>query len=200
MARAQHLRAKPLKVLVGRVGIKPTTNGLRVQGTRAGAGRKPQKRNGDFAGTRIVSPRPNLCRTPVAFAGGPRLQFRCASRGYGDRRRTLPRTRTESAAACRKVGAVCAREQSAACWILRRLPDPYPAVGRAESGRPRCHERPSDYHETLCYIRLRLPSYRYRGMWAAQLSLDAYTGLSTCRIRMATSTPSMEAIRNRPKT
>jgi len=90
MARAQHLRAKPLKVLVGRVGIEPTTNGLRVQGTRAGAGRKPQKRNGDFAGTRIVSPRPNLCRTPVAFAGGPRLQFRCASRGYGDRRRTLP--------------------------------------------------------------------------------------------------------------
>jgi len=110
------------------------------------------------------------------------------------------RTRAESAAACRKVGAVWAREQSAACWILRRLPDPYPAVGRAESGRPRCHERPSDYHETLCYIRLRLPSYRYRGMWAAQLSLDAYTGLSTCRIRMATSTPSMEAIRNRPKT
>jgi len=32
--RAQHLRAKPLKVLVGRVGIEPTTNGLSESSVR----------------------------------------------------------------------------------------------------------------------------------------------------------------------
>ena len=52
-----------LAVLVGRVGIEPTTNGLRVQDTRARARRKPMKRNGRFAGTRTAAPRPNLCRT-----------------------------------------------------------------------------------------------------------------------------------------
>ena len=31
MTRAQHSRTEPLKVLVGRVGIEPTTNGLRVR-------------------------------------------------------------------------------------------------------------------------------------------------------------------------
>ena len=60
--RAQHLRAKPLKVLVGRVGIEPTTNGLRVRGTGARARRKPRKRNGRFVCTRTAAPQPNLCR------------------------------------------------------------------------------------------------------------------------------------------
>ena len=31
--KAQRFLARPLKVLVGRVGIEPTTNGSRVQGT-----------------------------------------------------------------------------------------------------------------------------------------------------------------------
>jgi len=38
--------------MVGRVGIEPTTNGLRVQGTRAPGARKPKKRNGGFADVR----------------------------------------------------------------------------------------------------------------------------------------------------
>jgi len=41
-----------LSLMVGRVGIEPTTNGLRVQGTRAPGARKPKKRNGGFAGVR----------------------------------------------------------------------------------------------------------------------------------------------------
>ena len=42
----------PRVLLVGRVGIEPTTNGLRVQGTCAPGARKPKKRNGGFAGVR----------------------------------------------------------------------------------------------------------------------------------------------------
>ena len=57
---ARRSSRKSLIMLVGRVGIEPTTNGLRVRGTRAGAGRKPMKRNGRFAGTRTAAPRHNL--------------------------------------------------------------------------------------------------------------------------------------------
>ena len=56
--KAQRSLAKPLKVLVGRVGIEPTTNGLRVQDICAlGAKRKPWRRNGGFAGTDYPPPR-----------------------------------------------------------------------------------------------------------------------------------------------
>ena len=61
--RAQRFLASPRVLLVGRVGIEPTTNGLRVQGTRAGAGRKPKNSNDRFARERTAAPRPNLCRT-----------------------------------------------------------------------------------------------------------------------------------------
>jgi hypothetical protein len=88
--RAQHLRAKPLKVLVGRVGIEPTTNGLRVRRTRAPGARKLKKRNGGFAGARTAAPRPNLCRTREVSLPTRLPKFRLAPTAYWSRRRTVP--------------------------------------------------------------------------------------------------------------
>ena len=79
------------------VGIEPTTNGLRVQVTRAGAGRKPKNRNVSFTGARAAAPRPNLCRTSGPLLAARAYQFRCASTSYRCARRTVPRTGAESA-------------------------------------------------------------------------------------------------------
>jgi hypothetical protein len=55
--------AKPKFLLVGRVGIEPTTNGLRVQATRATSKRKAKKANRFLAGVGAPGSRPNLSRT-----------------------------------------------------------------------------------------------------------------------------------------
>ena len=58
-----------LAVLVGRVGIEPTTNGLRVQGTRAGARRKP--RNATAVSCAHELPRSDrTCAEPKVGAAG----------------------------------------------------------------------------------------------------------------------------------
>ena len=64
--KAQRFLAKPLSVLVGRVGIEPTTNGLRVQGTRETQLRKFKNRKTFRGRGPVLGCRPNLCRTRTA--------------------------------------------------------------------------------------------------------------------------------------
>ena len=61
--RPSDFSLSPLKVLVGRVGIEPTTNGLRVHGTAARALPKCKKRMGVSGDVPSDQRRPNICRT-----------------------------------------------------------------------------------------------------------------------------------------
>ena len=78
-----------LKVLVGRVGIEPTTNGLRVQRTRVTGARKGKKRNGRLARERTPALRPNLCRTKSRRWGSGVVSFKPRQR-LSRQRRTVP--------------------------------------------------------------------------------------------------------------
>ena len=82
-------QANPSILLVGRVGIEPTTNGLRVQRTRVTGARKGKKRNGRLARERTPALRPNLCRTKSRRWGSGVVSFKPRQR-LSRQRRTVP--------------------------------------------------------------------------------------------------------------